>query len=133
MTTTQHPALKRAPKSAKEAGRRLIAAYKNSKLQARGKCHYTDKNTGKPCAIGHFFTKAQRQWILEQKDIFSRSFMNNLDVGSLANEVGRDNIEAMTGMSLEMCMDIQAAFDGFDGDQPKDVDFVKEVKRITRC
>lgn len=116
-----HPALEHAPKTKKQAGRRLLKAFKEGKLQPPGVCEYTSRKG--PCAIGSFFTSAQRRLI-------TGAGLNYLGVKAVACEFGTANIEAMTKMSLEECEDVQGAFDNAESSEGKNL-FIATVKKIT--
>ena len=96
MTTSVHPALANVPKSTKEALQRILDHAQSHKL-ARQK--YIDKQ-GNCCAIGLFFTKEQKLEIMKSKS-------NGLNVEMLSSHFGRENIEAMTGLTLHQADAIQ--------------------------
>lgn len=105
MNPLQHPALANVPKNALEAHERLLKAFTHDELQPLGNCQYSDSN-GKPCAVGYFFTPEQRA------DIKKRG-INDITIDVVQASVGAVNIEAMTGMTMDQCMEIQRQFDKF--------------------
>lgn len=105
MNPLQHPALANAPKNALEAYERLLKAFTHDELQPLGNCQYSDSDS-KPCAVGYFFTPEQRA------DIKSRG-ANDITIDYVQDSVGVENIESMTGMTMDQCIEVQRQFDKF--------------------
>lgn len=103
MNPLQHPALANVPKNALEAYERLLKAFTHGELQPLGNCQYSD-SAWRPCAVGYFFTPEQRA------DIKKRG-INDITIDNVRRSVGTENIEAMTGMTLDQCVKIQRRFD----------------------
>jgi hypothetical protein len=98
--------------SRKQALKNVLSALDAGQLGAfrDGSCMYEDIRASngerRYCSVGVLFTDAQR------RDIRFRG-LNQEDVGSLAEAIGQDNIEAVTGLTVEDLQDMQTVHDEF--------------------
>jgi len=123
MTNKQHPALEQAPKNLREALERIRDyAKENPVLPA---CMYQGRS-GLRRIIGQFFTQAQLDYIKAHKDKDGIS-LNHTTVRGMAVAIGKENIEAMTGMTVEQAHALQYQFDNF----PR-LEFLKRLDAVLR-
>lgn len=100
----KHPAALVAPKTLREALERVVENAKRSRKTTK----YRTPN-GNMCALGHFFTEDQIKDIIKEK-------CNGKVVFSLVDKFGKNNIEFMTGMSVNQANELQRINDNYGPD-----------------
>jgi hypothetical protein len=91
-----------------QAYQHVLARFRAGKLGAMkptGGCVYQEEGVDKNCAVGCLFTQAQLD------DIKARGLNSSAGVTRLANDIGLDNIEAVTGLKLADLMEMQGMHD----------------------
>jgi|GEM_PF-3013919 len=103
MTTATHPALKYAPKTLRQALESALAYARSNKLE---KNSYFQPKNGRHCIIGQFFTPKQLREIGLAQNSDGES-LNGQDLKTVAEHFGRNNIVAMTGMTVDQAHVLQ--------------------------
>jgi len=98
--------IKNAPKNLTESLERAFTFLEENEISSA----VYENEAGCPCLIGSYFSKNQRQWLIDE-------YLNDKPIYQATKKIGHENLTAMTAMTVDQCSVLQHEFDSGRGNK----------------